>query len=303
MSTSPVSGSVLTTLLAWRIGIETPKTPVKTSGCRKLTASGKSPRHLPQKSWGVTRSNESAICLLPVPPTSHPSPAATRSWRSGFRKKTYFSETSMLSKPFNVTSCAWSRILYVPATLTPRSGLRRLAISALSSVSFVADESLDAGVLMCETVGNDSSSATNGSSIASVAGRKHLPMKPCASAPRTQLLSTITLATSAQATRAVFMAILRVHPSRDGRAHESRLITVRREPRLYGERERWAAPLGDSEGTRDGATRCPIDGQGMHEVGDRRHDDQRRLGDRDLVGRTRQDARAQIVVVDVVDGV
>jgi hypothetical protein len=54
----------------------------------------------------------------------------------------------------------------------PRFGVIRLAISAAIAVS------RPSGVLIVETVGSDSSSFTNGSSVESVAGKKRAPAKP-----------------------------------------------------------------------------------------------------------------------------
>ena len=56
----------------------------------------------------------------------------------------------------------------------------RLEKSTLTSVSRVPLS----GVMMVETVGSESSSATKGSSVVSVAGKKRAPAKPCASAGR-----------------------------------------------------------------------------------------------------------------------
>src|SRR5690349_11447245 len=56
----------------------------------------------------------------------------------------------------------------------------RLVKSTEASVSRVAGSSPFAPVFLLETVGSDSSSATNGSSVARVAGKKRLPAKPCA---------------------------------------------------------------------------------------------------------------------------
>src|ERR1700720_900964 len=66
----------------------------------------------------------------------------------------------------------------------PRSGVRRFENSALMSVCFVGRLSRvpSPGRRMLFTVGIDSSSATNGSSMASVAGKKRWPIKPCADA-------------------------------------------------------------------------------------------------------------------------
>src|SRR5437773_1658079 len=50
------------------------------------------------------------------------------------------------------------------------------------SVSRVACDSSLAGCLLYAIVGNDNSSATNGSSVASVAGKNRFPANPCAEA-------------------------------------------------------------------------------------------------------------------------
>ncbi len=54
----------------------------------------------------------------------------------------------------------------------------RFEMSSAKSVSRVAGSSPLAGVLKYEMVGSDSSSATKGSSVASVAGKKRFPTKP-----------------------------------------------------------------------------------------------------------------------------
>src|SRR5262249_47204400 len=59
----------------------------------------------------------------------------------------------------------------------------RLVKSIDVSVSRAAGSSPLAPVFLRDTVGSDSSSATNGSSVASVAGKKRLPAKPWANAP------------------------------------------------------------------------------------------------------------------------
>src|SRR5437016_2957648 len=58
----------------------------------------------------------------------------------------------------------------------------RFDTSTEKSVSRVAGASPLAGVLMVEIVGSDNSSATNGSSVASVAGKNRFPAIPCAKA-------------------------------------------------------------------------------------------------------------------------
>ena len=59
----------------------------------------------------------------------------------------------------------------------PKFGVMRLAISIQLQSLRVPPSS---GVTMLETVGKESSSLTNGSSVESVAGKNLLPAKPCA---------------------------------------------------------------------------------------------------------------------------
>src|SRR5215831_1733608 len=67
----------------------------------------------------------------------------------------------------------------VSPTVIPKSSVMRLAKSTEMSHSVAAGTS---PVFDHWTVGNDSSSATHGSSVASVAGKKRAPAKQCASA-------------------------------------------------------------------------------------------------------------------------
>ena len=60
----------------------------------------------------------------------------------------------------------------------PRFGVIRLAISTAIAVS------RPSGVSIVETVGSDSSSFTNGSSVESVAGKNRAPAKPCPAAEK-----------------------------------------------------------------------------------------------------------------------
>src|ERR1700681_4421463 len=64
----------------------------------------------------------------------------------------------------------------------PRFSVMRFETSTEKSVSRVAGASPLAGVLMVEIVGSDNSSATNGSSVASVAGKNRFPAITCAKA-------------------------------------------------------------------------------------------------------------------------
>ena len=61
--------------------------------------------------------------------------------------------------------------MYSVSIETPRFGVMVFENSAPTVVSFAS------GLLICETDGSESSSATNGSSIVSVAGKKRLPAK------------------------------------------------------------------------------------------------------------------------------
>src|SRR5262245_26390438 len=82
------------------------------------------------------------------------------------------------------------------------------------SVSFVAGAPSEAGTLMWDTVGNVSSSATNGSSMARVAGKKHLPISPCAAAGPA-LASTTSAATNDTRQLWIRMATLCRHSAED----------------------------------------------------------------------------------------
>jgi hypothetical protein len=109
-------------------------------------------------------------------------PAESSSSCAAFLKYTYLRLTSMFSKPVNVLPPSGARMSHAPARDTPRFGDRRFENSPLRLVNLVAGDSPDAGSLMWKIVGKDSSSATNGSSVASVAGRNRSPIIPCASA-------------------------------------------------------------------------------------------------------------------------
>ncbi len=75
----------------------------------------------------------------------------------------------------------------------------RFDTSTEKSVSRVAGSSSSPGNLRLEIVGSDSSSATNGSSVASVAGKKRLPANPC---PEAGAVTTRPLHIAASARKA-----------------------------------------------------------------------------------------------------
>ena len=62
----------------------------------------------------------------------------------------------------------------------PKFSVTRFDMSTAKSVSLVAGSSPLPGSFRYAIVGSESSSATKGSSITSVAGKKRLPAKPCA---------------------------------------------------------------------------------------------------------------------------
>src|SRR4029453_15007802 len=133
-----------------------PTTPVTAKGLRKRTASGRSPMPFPKKSCGVTVSKDSAPTLArPVPPTSHETPAGGMVSCASLLGKTYLREISLLSKPVTVRPSSGSRILYVPASETPKLGVSLFENSAERSVSRVGGPSSLPGSLRCETVRNE----------------------------------------------------------------------------------------------------------------------------------------------------
>ena len=179
MSRSPVSFSVTVRVLAL-VGMATPTRPVTASGFRNETVSGRSPNPLPNKSPGSHVVNESASTrLLPVPPISTPAPNERMVSCSSLSKNSYFAASSRLPNPVCEDSWGGLRLMTLSPTSIPKFGVMRLAMSTATSVSRVPPSS---SVTMLDTVGNESSSLTNGSSVESVAGKNLLPAKPCARA-------------------------------------------------------------------------------------------------------------------------
>ncbi len=100
-----------------------------------------------------------------------------------------------LSKPRCVSPPSGSSAMYVAPKPMPRFSVMRFDTSTAKPVSRVAGSSPLAGILRLSIVGSDNSSATNGSSVASVAGKKRLPARPCAAAGSADR-TTIAAATS-----------------------------------------------------------------------------------------------------------
>jgi len=98
------------------------------------------------------------------------------------------------------------------------------------------------------------------------------------------------------------MATLRMDPSRE-RTGARVLGAFGCEDALCGKHSRRAPSLVGVEGTGRGRGQPSVDRHDTNDIRDRRDRYRRRLGDRNVGGRARDDARGQIVViVDVVDG-
>ncbi len=152
--------------------------PVTASGLSGDNSCGKSPKPVPKNSPGVHVLKVSTpTSLLPVPPTSTARPKETTASCSSFSKNSYFEPMERLLKP--VTALPREGLSMIKASPNSMShvGVIRRAMSEESCVSRVPPLS---GVTMLETVGSESSSATNGSSVESVAEKNLLPAKPCA---------------------------------------------------------------------------------------------------------------------------
>src|SRR4029077_10162834 len=158
------------------LGMATPTTPVIASGLNHGNSCGKSPKPFPKNSPGVHVLKLSApTSLLPVPPTSTPRPSETTASCSSFSKNSYFEPMERLLKPFADLPCEGLSTMNVSPNSMSHFGVMRRAMSEESSVSLVPPLS---GVTMLETVGSENSSATNGSSVESVAGKNRAPAKP-----------------------------------------------------------------------------------------------------------------------------
>src|SRR6266853_7029362 len=176
------------------LGKATPTKPVIASGLINDNPRDKSPKPLPKNSPGVHVLKASApTCLLPVPPTSTSRPIETTASCSSFSKNSYFEPMERLLKPFTALPSEGLSMINASPNSMSHFGVMRSAMSEETSVSRVPPLS---GVTMPETVGSDNSSATNGSSVESVAGKNLLPAKPCAEivsgGPKIMMRETVT---------------------------------------------------------------------------------------------------------------
>src|SRR2546428_1231314 len=228
-----------------RDGTAQPKAPVRASGLSSSRPSGRSPNPLPKNTEGVTVSNDSASTFLPpVPPTSQPTPTDSTVSCASLLKNWYFSESSRLSKPVTDFPPAGSIAFHVPPSESPRSGVRRLASSPLTSVSLRGSVSPVPGSLLWKTVGSESSSATNGSSTTSVAGKKRLPARPWAHA------GSVPAATNTAASRET-LSIVFMDSLREMWSSGSQLDA----------RGGWRASEAGAEPTVGGSARTPLAGE------------------------------------------
>src|SRR5262249_5177160 len=139
-------------------------------------------------------------------------------------KSSYFAAISRLPNPVCEDSLGGLRLMRVSPSSMPKFGVMRLAMSTTTSVSRVPPSS---GVTMLDTVGNESSSLTNGSSVLSVAGKNLLPAKPCPHAvvgTTNKTAATILTAVDSRGLQKKFgfnLELLSVARERARRAHVS----------------------------------------------------------------------------------
>ena len=141
--------------------------------------SAMSPNPLPAVIMGVIVLNGSASpdCTAPVEPHSTPSPSSMRNSCGPSLSSWYWNVVPKFWKPATVPPFSGRIWVQPPDSVTPKSWVIRLERSTLISTWFAVGTS---AVLNQSRVGSDISSATQGSSVTSVAGRKRLPTKQCA---------------------------------------------------------------------------------------------------------------------------
>src|ERR1700726_1673855 len=146
-------------------------------------SSGRSPNPLPIFIVGViTLHGEAPTPAAPVLPHSTTSPASHANSCGASLYTWYWNAVVRFIKPLalepKVAASAGGRTnVQVDATVIPKFSVMRLEKSPATSFSRPAGLAL-----LNSTVGSDISSATQGSSTVSVAGRKRAPTKQCASA-------------------------------------------------------------------------------------------------------------------------
>ena len=116
--------------------------------------------------------------------------------RSGSVRNWYLNVVSRFWKPLWLGMPDGRRCVQVEPTETPKYSVIRLEYSTDTSVWRAGGSS---PVLNQETVGRDSSSATHGSSMPSVAGKNRPPTKQCADAPVCEMATTAAASAAAPA--------------------------------------------------------------------------------------------------------
>src|SRR6476646_3563697 len=145
--------------------------------------------------------------MAPVPPHSTTNPTSIAVSCVGSLSNWYWNAVSRLPKPEMVGLPGW-RICVQPLPIeTPKSSVMRFEISPEISSSLAAGTS---PVFDQATVGSDISSATQGSSVASVAGKNRAPTKQWANAEDKG--SELKESASATAWQDIEIRVIRVSP-------------------------------------------------------------------------------------------
>ena len=189
-------------VLLVRVGTPIPRLLVIANGRQNRMSSDRSPKPWPTKNVGVKVLNDSAPTrLAPVLPRSASTPTDMIVSCGSLLKNWYLALRAKLSQPWTRVPPLGSRRSQVASAPMPKSRVMRLLKSIDAEVSMLDDPS--SSVLRLDTVGSDSSSATNGSSVASVAGKNRFPANPCALAGFAQqaLTAAITMAVVASGGR------------------------------------------------------------------------------------------------------
>src|SRR5215472_16849381 len=151
------------------------RTPVTAKGRRKDKPFGRSPSPLPKKRPGeIVLKWSTPRLLLPEPPISALTPVDKRNSWGPFTSKRYLAPISRLAKPEIDEFPAPVVLMVRQVSLISMSklGVMRFERSTEKSYSTVEGAPSAAGLGTREMVGSDISSATKGSSVTRVAGKK-----------------------------------------------------------------------------------------------------------------------------------
>src|SRR5882724_318460 len=137
-------------------------------------------------------------CAAPLPPHSNDTAADITNSADGMVRNWYFNVVSRFWNPLALGPPGTLRRVQVEPIEMPKLSVMRLENSVETSVSRIAGIS---PVLVQDTVGSDSSSATQGSSTVSVAGKNRLPTTQCADAASSDASRATSAAPAAQRIR------------------------------------------------------------------------------------------------------